>query len=166
MKTTNELAVLQAENIILKSEVVELKTLVKWYEEQFRLAKHRQFGQSSEKTENAEQLTIFNEAESLADKKSPEPEFEEVAGHKRKKRVGKRDELYENLPTKRAVHELPKAERICSECGGDLHACGHEVLRREIEIIPAQVRAVEHVQTAYSCRNCEENAADGPVPMV
>jgi transposase len=50
--------------------------------------------------------------------------------------------------------------------GGDLHACGHEVLRRELAIIPAQVRAVEHVQTVYSCRACEKIAADDPVPMV
>ena len=33
-------------------------------------------------------------------------------------------------------------------------------------MIPAQVRATEFVQTVYSCRNCEKNAADEPVPMV
>jgi transposase len=40
-------------------------------------------------------------------------------------------------------------------------------LRREIEVIPATVRAVEHVQTVYACRDCEKNS-DGElaVPMV
>ncbi len=47
-----------------------------------------------------------------------------------------------------------------------MHACGHDVLRREIEIVPAHVKAIEHVQTVYSCRNCEKNAGDAPVPMV
>jgi transposase len=65
------------------------------------------------------------------------------------------------------VHELPEEERFCPLCGGSLHACGHEVLRREVKIIPASVKAVEHVQTVYSCRDCE-NSSDGElsVPMI
>ncbi|WP_407647979.1 transposase [Endozoicomonas gorgoniicola] len=35
-----------------------------WYEEQFRLQQHKQFGASSERFEGQEQL--FNEAEELA----------------------------------------------------------------------------------------------------
>ena len=166
MKTIDKLTKLQAKMNTLESENAELKALVKWYEEQFRLAKQRQYGQSSEKTENPQQVNLFNEAEVSACPKTPEPKYEEVIGHKRKKRVGKRDELYENMPTERIIHELPETERICPVCGDTLHACGHEVLRREIEVIPAQVRAVEHVQTVYSCRDCEQFAADEAVPMV
>jgi hypothetical protein len=40
---------------------------VKYYEEQLRLAAHRQFGASSEKGEVPEQLNLFNEAEAEAD---------------------------------------------------------------------------------------------------
>ena len=166
MKNTDNLSLAQAENAALKSKISELEALVKWYEEQLRLSKHRQHGKSSEKTELPGQFSLFNEAEVVADKKAPEPGFEEVAGHKRKKRVGKRDEMYKDLPTEQIIHELPEHERICLECGNDIHACGHEVLRREIEVIPAQVKAVEHVQTVYSCRTCEQSAVDNPVPMV
>jgi transposase len=160
------IAGLQAEINYLKTENEKLKLLTKYYEEQLRLAKHRQFGASSEKTQLPDQLNLFNEAETLADEHKPEPELEEVAAHKRKKRKGKREEFYEGLPTEQIVHELPEDERVCPDCGGGLHACGHEVLRRELEIIPAQVRAVEHVQTVYSCRACEKNAADDAVPMI
>lgn len=52
----------------LKARVSELETLVKYYEEQFRISKHRQFGASSEKSEyDFTQLSIFNEAELFAD---------------------------------------------------------------------------------------------------
>jgi predicted enzyme related to lactoylglutathione lyase len=58
---------LQAQNIELQNKIAQLEALVKFYEEQFRLAKHRQFGASSEKTEGAEQLGLFDEAENMAD---------------------------------------------------------------------------------------------------
>ena len=162
MNDKQKIAELQAENEQLKREVAKLKILNDWYLEQIRLAAHRRFGSSSEKTECPEQLGMFNEPEMLAD---DVPEQEEIS-YTRKKRKGKRKEFYEGLPTEQVVHELPEDQRICPECSGSLHACGHEVLRREVEVIPAQVRAVEHVQTVYGCRDCEQNAVDNAPPMV
>lgn len=99
-----------------------------------------------------EQLGLFNEAEVLAD----DPESLQVTAHTRKKRKVKRDEFYEGLSTEKIIHELPENQRVCPKCGGPLHACGHEVLRREVRIIPAQVIAEEHIQTVYGCRECEK----------
>ncbi len=45
--------------------VDEMTAKLKWYEEQFRLFQHRQFGASSEKSPN--QADLFNEAESILD---------------------------------------------------------------------------------------------------
>ena len=58
----------------LKSRIAELETLVKFYEGQFRLNQHRQFGASSEKSEY-EQLHLFNEVETTADENVPENEY-------------------------------------------------------------------------------------------
>jgi transposase len=158
---------LKIENAKLTNENVELRKLNKWYAEQFKIAQHHRFGASSEKSVWSEQMDLFNEAEVNADANLPEPTLEETITYTRKKRAGKRDELYDGLPTVQVIHEWPEVERVCQICGGALHACGHEVLRREIEVIPATVRAVEHVQTVYSCRDCEANPDDGlAVPMV
>ena len=169
-----KISALEAENEQLKIEIIklanenlELRKLNDWYAEQFKLAQHRRFGASSEKSVLPEQLGLFNEAEVCSDAALPEAVLEETITYKRKKKVGKRDELYANLPTEQIVHELPEEEQVCPICGGALHACGHEVLRREIEVIPASVRAIEHVQTVYSCRNCEANAdGEQAVPML
>jgi transposase len=40
---------------------------------------------------------------------------------------------------------------------------GHSEPRREIEIIPAQVKVIEHVREVYSCRNCERTGTSVPV---
>ena len=156
---------LKSENEKLIDENAKLKILNDWYLEQLRLAQHRRFGASSERSIFPEQLSLFNEAEAYA-QETPELEQEQVGSYSRKKRKGKREEFYSGLPTEQVVHELPESERVCPICGGQLHACGHEVLRREVEVIPAQVRAIEHVQTVYTCRDCEQNAEVDTLPMV
>jgi transposase len=160
---------LKNENAKLTSENENLKILNNWYLEQFRLAQHRRFCASSERSELPDQLNLFNEAEVYASSEitgSLDEDSEENITYRRKKTKGKREEFYNGIPTEQIVHELPENERICPICGGLLHACGHEVLRREVEVIPAQVRAVEHVQTVYGCRDCEKNSDVDSLPMV
>ena len=172
MKNT-DITALESENEKLKIEIAELineilglRKLNEWYAEQFKLAQHFRFGASSEKAILPEQLGLFNEAEVIADGNLPESAQEETATYRRKKRIGKRKETYENLPTEQRVYELPEEERVCPICGGGLHACGHEVLRREIEVVPATIRAIEHVQTVYTCRGCGASDDRLNVPMV
>ena len=146
----------------LENRILELETLVRFYEEQIRLSKSRQFGRSSEKTEMPEQLGLFDEAENTADPKAEEKvTFEEVA-YKRKKRTGKRSDDISNLPLETIIYELPEEERVCPECGGALHAMSAEE-RCEVTIIPAQFVAKRHMQRVYACRNCEKNNDCTPI---
>ncbi len=153
------------------AQIVELKTLIKYYEEQLKLSKKRQFGASSEKSEY-DQMSLFNEAEVSSDSNTPEPELVEVEKHYRNKsRTINR--LPEDLPVETIEYELPENERTCPECGEDLHVMGRGEPRRELKIIPAQVVVVEHIQKIYACRNCEKNAeivpiikAKAPAPVI
>jgi len=77
--------------------------------EQVALSKQQRFGRSSEKLEaDEEQLSVFlNEAEALkANFVIPEPDMEDVAAHKRRKKVGKRDEDLKELPVTVVEHYL------------------------------------------------------------
>lgn len=145
------------------NEITRLKLKVEWLTQQFRLMQARQFGSSSEKTTaNAEQISLFNEVEATADPETPEPETLQIT-YARKKQKGKREADFSGLPTEQVIHELPESERVCPDCGGEMHACGHDVLRRELTCVPAQYKVTEHVQTAYSCRRCERTS--DRVPM-
>jgi len=153
----------QTEIAELKVRISELETLVKYYEEQFRISKHRQFGASSEKSEyDFNQLSIFNEAELFAYANVPEPELVEVEKHYRKRTRLTTDKLPENLPVEVLEYGLPESEQICPECGGPLHVMGHDT-RRELVIIPAQVKIREHVREIYACRNCERDKYGVPI---
>ncbi len=134
---------------------------MKYYEGLLRLNKHRQFGSSSETAEALEQLSLFDEVENTAEPKQAEPELEEVT-YQRRKRKGKREADLSALPTEVIEHALPEDERICPDCGGELHRMGQDS-RRELKIIPAQVKVVEHRRAVYSCRACEKNSDHVPI---
>jgi transposase len=125
------------------------------------------YGQSSEKSryvlgENADQLSLFNEAEAETNSKAPEPTLETVATHTRKaKRT--REELAENLPMVEVICDLPEAERVCDICESSLRYLGKEHVRDELEIIPAQVRVLRYIRYTYVCTECEKETDEARI---
>ena len=144
-----------------EKRIAELEALVKYYEELYRLHQHRKFGSSSEKT-HCEQLSLFDEAENEADKHKPEPAVEQITYTRRRRREKQEEEILPDLPVETVEHTLSEAERVCPECSCELHVMGHDT-RRELKIIPAQVKIVEHVREVYACRNCERTATSVPI---
>ncbi|MCU7806244.1 MAG: IS66 family transposase [Candidatus Thiodiazotropha sp. (ex Lucinoma borealis)] len=153
MSSTNK--TLPEDTPALQNMVLELQSKVNWYEEQFRLLQHKQFGTSSEKDAHPD---FFNEAETLADE--AEPEARETITYERKKPG--RKPLPKDLPRKVVRHELAESEQVC-DCGHHLHEIGEET-SEQLEIIPAQVYVVEHVQVKYACRACEEGIKTAAKP--
>lgn len=152
----------KAEYDRLIGEQARLERQVEYLLGQMCLARHRQFGASSEKSEyDAEQLNLFNEAEIFAAPAS-EPELVEVEKHYRKRTRLTTDKLPDDLPVEVVEHELPEDERVCPDCGNELHTMGRDS-RRELVIIPAQVKIREHVRHVYACRDCDANSDHVPV---
>jgi len=145
--------------------VSELESRVDVLMEALRLARHKQFGASSEKSEESlmEQLSfLFNEAEvfSAADKEDPE-NVTAVAAHKRhKKHEYTLDNLPEGIATKQVEHRLEGEALVCPQCGNTMTEIGKEVVRT-LEIIPAQMVVREDIYYTYACRSCSENADEG-----
>lgn len=152
-KLQEEIDLLSQKNSLLQQEKAELELKLKWYEEQYRLHQHKLFGRSSEQI-SADQLSLFNEAESEAKPDAKEPELEEIT-YKRRKQKGHREEMLKDLPVETIEYQLPEEELNC-DCGGKMHVMSKQV-RKELKIVPAQVSVTEHVQFVYGCRDCEKN---------
>jgi len=155
-----------SENADLRNHITELNAKVEWLMEQFRLAQHRRFGASSERSfqDGHEQLNLFNESEITSDILVPEPELVEIEKHFRKrKNMVNENNLPDNLPVETVEHDLPADEQICPECDENLHVMGTETLRRELKLIPAKAVIVEHVRKVYACRNCEKDECGVPI---
>ena len=119
--TAEEYEKLTAENEKLKAEVTRLQILKDRYEEYIRLANARRFGASTERSELPGQLGMFNEAEAI----SSEAALEEVpvTTHTRKKHAGKREELWEGIPTEQIVHEFTFI--VNPHCSSDFGSSNH-----------------------------------------
>lgn len=144
----------------LEQLLAEANAKLKWFEEQLRLSRHRQFGASSELSDD-NQLRLFNEPEATANPVFAEPTLEKIT-YERRKRQGRREDILADLPVETVVHSLPLEEQFCSCCGGPLHEISAEV-RRELKYIPAEIKVVEHVRPVYSCRRCEKKDITTPV---
>jgi transposase/regulator of replication initiation timing len=155
---------LEEKNQALERENAELKGLLKCYEEQVRLFRHKKFSASSEKTKKAtpNQLFLFEEIDHTAKKRETEPVFEEITYRRRKRGKNKRKDDFSKLAVERVEYGLPEEERVCPKCGGLMHVMGHE-MKQELEIIPAQVKIIEQAGEVYSCRNCEKKGVSVPV---
>jgi len=141
-----------------EQQIESLQSRVAFFEEQFRLLKHKQFGASSET--NVAQALLFNEAELAQDSAPPDADTDAteadtstpVAAHTRAKRG--RKGLPDSLPTERIEYTLAAQEQVCPCCNGPLHAMSTES-REELEFIPARIKRIEHVRHVYGCRQCE-----------
>ncbi|MBE3087913.1 MAG: IS66 family transposase, partial [Chloroflexi bacterium] len=149
--------------VVLSEKNAQLEAKLQWFEEQFRLAKHRQFGASSEKTPAEQQALVFNEAEATA-APAPEPTVETVT-YTRRKTKGRREAQLKDLPVETVTHRLPEDEQTCACCGGPLHELPESMaeVRQELKIVPAQVSVVKHVRYQYGCRHCEREATTSPI---
>jgi len=141
---------------------LELEALVIYYQEQFRLYKHRQYGPSSEKHHAADQLCLFGELVNEQTVADTEENFE-VITYKRKKKSRKRADNLSRLPVESVnVYALPEDALGCPQCGEKMHKMS-VIVHKTVKIIPAKAVVVEDRQVVYSCRPCAENEVIIPI---
>ena len=150
--------------LALNERLAEMEQRIEGLMEALRLANHKRFGASSEKSGETlmEQLSfLFNEAEVFA-AADEEKEATEVAAHKRRKKNNDytMDSIPEDLPVERIEHRLEGKELVCPACGDTMTEIGTEVVNK-LRIIPAQTIVEQHVYYTYACKSCAETADDG-----
>lgn len=152
---------LSQENEALKLELRDKDQRIALLEEQLRLALHKCFAASSEKTPG-DQLNLFNEAEETAAAPTVEEPETTVPEHKRKKRG--RKALPEILPRTRIEHDIAEEQKLCP-CGCRKTRIGEEA-SEQLDIIPAKIQVLRHVRFKYACRACEGVEDDGPAVTI
>lgn len=123
--------------------------------EQMVLARHRQFGASSEQL--SAQSRLFDEAEMLAQSSTEEQDIAPIAPEiapvddKNKKIAarGKRSPLPADLKRVEVIHDVPEALRTCA-CGTPMVEIGQDV-SEQLDIVPMQVRVLRHIRKRYGC---------------
>jgi transposase len=141
--------------------------------EEQALARRRMFGASSEQS----QARLFDEAETVAATADAVAEEHvdtdtaaadgttatdsSLAKPATAKARGKRSPLPASLPRVAVVHDVPVDQRVC-DCGTPMVEIGREV-SEQLEIIPMQVRVLQHIRIHYGCPSSRHEVKQAPV---
>ncbi|MCD5590623.1 IS66 family transposase [Lactobacillus delbrueckii subsp. lactis] len=95
------------------------------------------------------------------------PRITETITYKRRKQVGRKQDILDSLPGEEVHHRLD--DLTCPDCQHELKEIGSFCARQELLYIPAQVKRIDHIQHSYKCQHCSDEApADkiikAPVP--
>ena len=130
--------------------------------EQIALMRRRLFGPSSE---SANQGRLFDEAEVLAATSTGAQDVAPLpaqAQAPQTKARGKRGPLPAELERVEIIHDLPEAERTC-ECGTPMVVI-NRVVSEQLDIIPMQVRVLQHIRLVYGCKASEHAPVTAALP--
>jgi len=133
--------------------------------EQFRLARQRLFGVSSEKAPG--QSELFNEAEMFAslgaeDEDDDDEQLAPPPNTPARKARGGRKPLPAHLPRVEIRHALPENQRRCP-CGCELKIIGEEA-SEQLDLIPARIQVLRHIRERYACAQCQAAPILAPMP--
>lgn len=146
---------LSAEVETLKEQLKKANDQIIWFKEQVKLIRHKQFGKQSEQTQTI--LSLFDDNESDEVTETIEPISAEKVRvtyeREKKKKTNGRNIDTTNLPREQIIHDLTDAEKICT-CGNPLCKIGEDK-SETLELIPAQIKVIEHITPKYTCRTCE-----------
>lgn len=120
------------------------------------------FGASSEKRPNIDpnQLSLFDVQEGMEIPVADIEEAEEtvVRGHtrQRKKKPTLEEQFAGAAVNRVVVDSLTDEEKKCPVCGAEMVSIGTEVIRREVEFIPAKYEVTEYLAVTYECPQCKQ----------
>ena len=164
--TAEEFNALVVERDALRGELRVVKVERDLLQERLKAFLHQLFAAKSEARGTHQKDLFLNEAEALAPTADTPVATEDgssidVAGHRRQKRG--RKPLDPALPREVIRHELPEAERICPHDGAALVEIGVET-SEQLDIIPQQVRVLQHQRVKYACPCCDQGIKVTPAP--
>ncbi len=150
-------------SLIKSHDDVKLAALshINFLHEQIVLSRRRMFGASSER---AGQFHLFDEAEVLA---ATSTEAQDVAplpasAKAPKPARGKRSLLPPELERIEIIHDVPESERTC-DCGTPMVVI-NLVISEQLDIVPMQVRVLQHTRLVYGCKASEHAPVTAALP--
>lgn len=173
-KTYEELV---AENQKLHAENTELKIKVENQQLHINALNRYIFGSKRERTPKEEnivegtQCSFFGEVQDEEIKEKVEEKTEEIIVHKKKNAKkqpsGIKNSEMKNVEKETIIFKLEGDQLRCPECGAELKKIGTEVVRQEIEYVPAKLKLKIYVREVYKCVECgTENSAKDTVTIV
>lgn len=146
----------------LKQELRRLRHENAYLRERLHLALAHRYGASSEH-DNAAQMALFDDSGAPDETSSLPPALDGRTVRAHHRRRGAKRPLPDTLERLEVLHTLSDDERVCPHDGTELSVIG-QAISEQLDIIPAIVRVLRHVQLKYACPCCHAHAVTAPKP--
>ena len=168
-------ALLKEKEYIIEKQTAEIEKQEKLIEKQriqidnmiqaLLHARKKIFGSSSEKSQMKGQMNLFDSVQELANELFKEQRKITVKTHEKSPRKpGVREEMLAGLPKEIEEYVL-NPEEDCPKCGSSLKVIGKEIIRTEVEFIPAKLKVKQIVRQVAKCENCGKKDSENKVPV-
>jgi len=161
----------QKENEELKVENTKLQAKVDNQQLQINVLNKMIFGSKRESTKiegeitEGEQCTLFEENDKEGLDNAVKNEVEEITVYKRKgknqnTRAGIKRSALKGAKIIQKEYKLDGEMAKCDECGKELKIIGKEIVRKDVEVIPPEIRINVYIRYKYKCESCEDKAEE------
>lgn len=130
----------------LRTTVKELRATIANLNETLEELKRKIFGTSSERTCAQSDINTGSEDQLPSDVTTEETGTTVKEHTRKRKNKSVRADLYEALPVKEIICDVPEAERFCPDCDSVMEHLGYKFVREELRITPAKVVRVRYMQ--------------------
>lgn len=162
------------ENQKLKKQVSELKVKVENQKLQINWFNRYVFGSKKENTPKEEhivegtQCSLFGEIDDKELQQEVEEQVEKITVYRKKNskkvQAGIKKSSLKDVEVIVEEYKLEEDKLKCPECDGNLKAIGKEVVRQEIEFVPAKFRLKNYVRNTYKCEKCGTENSNKETP--
>lgn len=154
----NKLTTLQDENSKLKIKVENQELHINTLNRYIFGAKRENIKNEEENIVDGVQCSIFGIPEDEEIKKDITEKTEKITIYRKKKNkkttAGIKKSELKNVEVETVEYKLEEEQLKCTICNADLEQIGKEVVRQEIEYIPAKLKLVNYVRYIYKCKEC------------
>ena len=152
----------------LKEQIENQKLQINWFNRYV-------FGQKKETLEKPEenivggtQCSILGVPEDIEEE--VKEETEKITVYRKKKNTknpsGIKKAALKDAEIVTEEYTIEDEKANCPECGAHMQLIGKEILRQEIEYIPAQIKLKNYVRGVYKCEKCGTEGAEKEKPTI
>lgn len=153
-------------NLVKKDEIIRIQNIrIENMTQALLHANKKIFGPSTETSKQIEgQLSLFETNEELAKILTLEEKKITVPSHKRvPRKPGVKARMLEGLP-KEVVEYVIDEDETCGICNGKLKPIGKELVRTDVEFVPAKLVVTHNVREIRKCIDCGTDKSQYPTP--
>jgi len=128
-------------------------------------ARKKIFGASTEHTPKDGQFNLFESVQALAEELLKEQKKITVKSHEKTPRQpGVREEMLAGLTKDVDEYVIPE-DTDCPKCSSELEVVGKEIVRTEVEFIPAKLKVLQIVRQVKKCTSCGKKDSENKIPV-